>query len=89
MLRYCYGGTSLDPRTSYSQGGHQPHRLGCRLNGGSSGGPWVTGTPHTTGTGYINGENSYTYSGDTTHIYSPYYGTAQGNLFNTVRYRYR
>ena len=73
-------GTFVDTRTTYNQGGHRPHGLACRLNGGSSGGPWVIGTPQTTGNGYINGENSYSYSGDTTHIYSPYYGTAQGNL---------
>ena len=89
VLRYCSGGTFVDSRTTYNQGGHRPHGLACRLNGGSSGGPWVIGTPQTTGNGYINGENSYSYSGDTTHIYSPYYGTAQGNLFNTVRNRYR
>ena len=89
VLRYCHGGTFVDSRTTYNQGGHRPHGLACRLNGGSSGGPWVIGTPQTTGNGYINGENSYSFSGDTTHIYSPYYGTAQGNLFNTVRNRYR
>ena len=89
VLRYCWGGTFVDNGTTYNQAGHRPHGLTCRLNGGSSGGPWVIGTPQTNGNGYINGENSFSFTGDATHIHSPYYGTAQGNLFNAVRNRYR
>ncbi len=85
-LKYCWGGESSDTAWPWA---NRPLGLRCTLNGGASGGPWLLGNPHTAGTGYINGQNSYSQPGDPTRIYSPYYGTAQGTLFNTVRYRYR
>ena len=56
------------------------------MTGGSSGGPWLTGSPAVApGTGVVNGHNDYIYTNDATRMYSPYYGTAQGNIYNSMK----
>jgi V8-like Glu-specific endopeptidase len=80
-LKYCTGTTALDPNFGSRE-------LACTMNGGSSGGPWIKSFVSGTGLGLLNGQASYTYSDDTTHLYSPYYGGPQSDLYQVVRGRY-
>ncbi len=85
-LRYCQDSRFIDTHTTYNQAGHKPLGIRCRMTGGSSGGPWLTGSPAVApGTGVVNGHNDYKYTNDATRMYSPYYGTAQGNLYNHMK----
>lgn len=59
--------------------------MGCNMTGGSSGGPWIYDYEFNTTVGnYVNGVNSYKYSTDPYSIYSPYFGDAAINLYNSV-----
>lgn len=59
--------------------------MGCDMTGGSSGGPWIYDYQFNTTQGnYVNGVNSYKYSTDPYSIYSPYFGDAAVNVYNTV-----
>jgi V8-like Glu-specific endopeptidase len=58
-----------------------PMAMGCDMTPGSSGGPWIinfSGSPGNTN--YINGNNSYRYTGLNEEIYSPYYSDAAKDL---------
>lgn len=58
-----------------------PMAMGCDMTGGSSGGPWIinfSGSPGNTN--YINGNNSYRYTGLEEEIYSPYFSDAAKDL---------
>jgi V8-like Glu-specific endopeptidase len=57
-LVYCAGQIFEDPYNEELTWG-----LPCRMTGGSSGGPWVSGFNATTGTGSLSSLNSYGYSG--------------------------
>jgi V8-like Glu-specific endopeptidase len=81
-LRYCLGTTFTDANFG-SRG------LGCTMNGGSSGGPWLRAYNSRSGYGYLNGNTSYSYQNNRTRLYAPYYGSAQGALYNAVRHRYQ
>ena len=59
------------------------------MNGGSSGGPWLRAYNSRSGYGYLNGNTSYSYQNNRTRLYAPYYGSAQGALYNAVRHRYQ
>ncbi len=50
-------------------------QIDCDMTPGSSGGSWVT--PE----GAVNGVTSYGYTGDLTHLYGPYFGTAAAELY--------
>ena len=59
----------------------QPMAMGCDMTPGSSGGPWIinfSGSPGNTN--YINGNNSYRYTGLEEEIYSPYFGDTAKDL---------
>jgi hypothetical protein len=58
-----------------------PMAMGCDMTPGSSGGPWIidfSGSPGNTN--YVNGNNSYRYTGFGEEIYSPYFGAAAKDL---------
>jgi len=57
-LVYCRGGLTTDPYN-----GGKTLGLGCKMNGGSSGGPWFTPFNDGTGAGSQMSVNSYRYSG--------------------------
>ena len=58
-LIYCAGPIDGDPNT-----GNQTYRLNeCKLNGGSSGGGWLTGFDESSGSGTVMSVNSYGYTG--------------------------
>ncbi len=58
-----------------------PMAMGCDMNDGSSGGPWIinfSGSPGNTN--YLNGNNSYRYKKFEEEIYSPYFSDAAKDL---------
>ena len=58
-----------------------PMAMGCDMTPGSSGGPWIinfSGSPGNSN--YINGNNSYRYTGLNEEIYSPYFSDAAEDL---------
>ncbi len=57
-LVYCKGPLERDPYNN-----DQTYRLGCKMTGGSSGGPWLKDFAEGTGTGTLMSVNSYGYSG--------------------------
>ena len=60
--------------------GTNPIYIGSPFTGGSSGGAWTIDWSDG-GTGYVNGHNDYTYSGNADTMYSPY----QDSLSETIR----
>lgn len=61
--------------------------LPCRMTGGASGGPWLTGT-NTSWIGYLNSVNSnkgYADSRGSGWMFGPYFGTAEANVWNAVK----
>jgi V8-like Glu-specific endopeptidase len=80
LLKYCSGTTTVDPNFGSRE-------LACTMNGGSSGGPWLKSFNTATGLGLLNGQASYTYTDDKTHLYAPYFGGAQSDLYQAVRGR--
>jgi V8-like Glu-specific endopeptidase len=77
-LIYCQGRDSLaQDRTKMW--------IACRMTGGSSGGPWLSGV-NSSWLGYVNGVNSHKPYGPK-YMESPYFGTAEANLFNTYKAR--
>jgi len=58
-----------------------PMAMGCDMTPGSSGGPWIINFSGSPGhTNYINGNNSYRYTGLEEEIYSPYFSDAAKDL---------
>ncbi|MGW8226289.1 MAG: hypothetical protein ACWGOY_11175, partial [Anaerolineales bacterium] len=52
---------------------------------GSSGGPWIINFSGSTGnTNYLNGNNSFRFTGFTEEIYSPYFGEDAKDLLDTI-----
>ena len=86
-LIYCKGPITTDPLNA-----DLTYRLaGCKLSGGSSGGPWLIGFSETTGSGTVISLNSYGYSGvtamhgpmlnaDTESVYSAALSTKEKTL---------
>jgi hypothetical protein len=68
-LTYCRGTLTTDPYN-----GGQTLGLGCKMNGGSSGGPWFTPFDDTTGTGTQMSVNSYRY-GSVQAMFGPRFTT--------------
>lgn len=56
--------------------------LNCNLNGGSSGGPWLASFNGEWG--YINGVNGFLYPSLPNYIFSAYFASNAGNLYNAV-----
>jgi V8-like Glu-specific endopeptidase len=60
-----------------------PIAIGCDMTGGSSGGPWIIDFSGVDGnTNYINGNNSYRYTGFGEEMYSPYLGEQAKELLD-------
>lgn len=62
-----------------------PVGMGCDMTQGSSGGPWIIdfGGP-AGGTNYLNGNNSFRYTGFGEEIYSPSFGDAAKDLLDFI-----
>lgn len=74
-----------------SGAGPAPVAIGCDMTGGSSGGAWLMGFNldismgwHVNG-GYINGLNSWRWSGEPRAMHSPYHGSEALALWNAAR----
>ena len=57
--------------------------LVCDMTGGSSGGGWLASFNGTTG--YLDGNNSFKYTNDSSRMYSPYYDDTASTLYGTTR----
>jgi len=80
-LKYCDNPTYDDFWSGWSNIGMQ-----CYTTGGASGGPWLA---YFSGYyGYVNGVNSFKYWWLGNDIFSPYFGTDAGNLYQAVRFRF-
>jgi V8-like Glu-specific endopeptidase len=79
-LIYCSGPTIDDPYGAPTWG------IACNMNGGSSGGPWITGTTnpavYTAGT-LLTSVNSYGYSG-LQYMFGPKFNTETQTVFNSA-----
>jgi V8-like Glu-specific endopeptidase len=70
-LVYCGGVAHPDMRrVTWGQG------LGCDMNEGASGGPWLSRFDATSGTGVVTSVNSFKYADDQATMYGPYFGAA-------------
>lgn len=74
-----------------SGAGPAPVAMGCDMTGGCSGGAWIMGFNvnysfgwHVNG-GYINGLNSWRWTGEPRAMHSPYHGTEALALWSTAR----
>jgi V8-like Glu-specific endopeptidase len=77
-LTYCTGTTVADPYGAATWG------LPCDMTGGSSGGPWLSGTTNPAdGTGTVASLNSYGYSG-LKYMFGPRFNTNTQNVFNAA-----
>ena len=77
-LTYCTGTTVADPYGAATWG------LPCNMTGGSSGGPWLSGTTNPAdGTGSVASLNSYGYSG-LKYMFGPRFNTNTGNVLNAA-----
>jgi hypothetical protein len=82
---YAYNGEDLvycPGRDSYDGAGHVG--IGCTMTGGASGGPWLH-SPNAGWLGTLNGVNSHKVSAQT--MSSPYFGSAESDLFQYARAR--
>jgi hypothetical protein len=78
-LVYCAGKDALD-----TYGGSTDYSISCKLNGGSSGGPWFRDFNPTTGTGTLTSVNSFTYRGLKDRMFGPYLGTVEQAAYTTA-----
>ena len=62
--------------------GSNPIQAYNNMTGGCSGGPWSTTK---NGVPYANGLNSFRYTSNPNTMYSPYFGQAFLNLYNTIK----
>ena len=79
-LIYCKGQTINDPNGANTWG------VACNMNGGSSGGPWITGTtnPATyTAQTLLTSVNSYGYSG-LTYMFGPKFNSTTQSVANAA-----
>ncbi len=78
-LIYCSLPITADPYNS-----NLTYKLdGCKLNGGSSGGPWYRSFNASTGTGTLVSVNSYGYNG-VTAIHGPMFNDKTAAAYNTA-----
>lgn len=75
-LHTCQAARALD-----DEGSPRTVGIGCNMNGGSSGGPWIVDFARQSQAGnYLNGITSYGYSDLPNVLFSPYFGDAFLNL---------
>ncbi|MFB4276721.1 MULTISPECIES: trypsin-like serine peptidase [unclassified Nonomuraea] len=67
-LIYCSGRAFNDTVMTRDQG------LRCNMTGGSSGGPWFQGFDESTGLGWLNSVNSFTYNFAPNFMFGPFFG---------------
>jgi hypothetical protein len=75
-LVYCAGQDAAD-----RWGGSTDYALACKLNGGSSGGPWFREFNAATGIGTLTSVNSFTYRGLKDRMFGPYLGSVEEAAF--------
>lgn len=63
-------------------GGSNPIRMHNNMTGGCSGGPWVVTKNRKL---YANGLNSFRYTSQPNHLYTPYFGQGFINLYNNIK----
>jgi hypothetical protein len=78
-LVYCAGPISQDTRNSGVTWG-----LGCKMTGGSSGGPWLSGFNTSTNDGSASSLNSYKYTNDSTKMYGPKFNAKTKAVFDAA-----
>ena len=78
-LVYCAGQIFEDPYNDELTWG-----LPCKMTGGSSGGPWLSGFNPTTGTGSLSSLNSYGYSG-VAAMHGPKFNADTQAVFNAAK----
>ncbi len=62
-----------------------PVGMGCDMTKGSSGGAWIINFSSSSGNAnYVNGSNSFRYTGEGEEIYSPYFGDAAKDLLDFI-----
>ncbi len=77
-LVYCKGSLIADPYGSDTWG------MGCKMTGGSSGGPWLHGTTDpANGSGVVSSVNSYGYSG-LAYMFGPKFTGATSTVLGDV-----
>jgi V8-like Glu-specific endopeptidase len=67
-LIYCSGGAFDDTVMT------RDHGLRCGMTGGASGGPWFQGFDESTGLGWLNSVNSFTYNFAPDFMFGPFFG---------------
>ncbi|MBI5156965.1 MAG: hypothetical protein HZA58_02995 [Acidimicrobiia bacterium] len=81
-LIYCRGPVDGDPYTTNDAGQPLTYRMnGCKLNGGSSGGPWLRGFNGSTGT--LFSVNSYGYLGIAA-MHGPFFNAETAASYNAA-----
>jgi hypothetical protein len=68
--------------TSWKHGGGSVISIPCKMNGGSSGGPWFI---QSGGNWYLNGHNDFMSSSMRDHMFSPYYDDTWYALYNKAQ----
>jgi V8-like Glu-specific endopeptidase len=62
-----------------------PMAMGCDMNGGATGSPWIMNFSGSSGSAnYLNGNSSYKAAGEPESIYSPFFGNAAKSLWDTL-----
>jgi len=79
---YTFNGQQMWQSIGNYVGGSNPIQAYNNMTGGCSGGPWVV---YKSGVPYANGLNSFRYTNDPSTMYSPYFGEAFLNIFNTIK----
>lgn len=77
QLRYCNGGVSFDRSTL-----NLTYKLGCDMNGGSSGGGWYRDFDPASGAGTLVSLNSYTYTNRTGSMYGPKFNSDTATVYD-------
>lgn len=68
-----------------SQNAPNPIAMGCDMNGGAAGSPWIRVFSGSTGpVNFLNGNSSYQAAGEPEAMYSPYFGSAAKSLFEKL-----
>ncbi|MFL7894467.1 MAG: serine protease [Anaerolineales bacterium] len=81
-MQICAGSFA---RNTASYGFPYPMGMGCDLTPGSSGGPWIINFSGSTGnTNYLNGNNSFRFTGYYEEINSPYFGEGAKDLLDMI-----
>jgi hypothetical protein len=82
MMQICAGSFARYATSSQTP---IPVGMGCDMTKGSSGGAWIINFSGSSGsTNYVNGNNSFRYTGFDKEIYSPYFGDAAKDLLDFI-----